>query len=71
MGNSNEAAAHYSQYSGSSLPSPGGGGDDSSSQHSLKTSRTTDSLLGTSLFSELDSQYSLPMRLQNYAMHGT
>ena len=34
-------------------------GDDNSSQPpSLKTSRTTDSLLGTSLFSELDSQYS-------------
>ena len=47
---------HYT----SSLPSPsgGGGGDDTGSQHSLKTSRTTDSLLGTSLFSELDSQYS-------------
>ena len=43
----------------SSLPSPGGGtGDDAGSQHSLKTSRATDSLLGTSLFSELDSQYS-------------
>ncbi|CAI8051502.1 hypothetical protein GBAR_LOCUS28194 [Geodia barretti] len=43
----------------SSLPSPSGGtGDDTGSQQSLKTLRTTDSLLGTSLFSELDSQYS-------------
>ena len=42
----------------SSLPSPSGGADDTGSQHSIKTSRTTDSLLGTSLFSELDSQYS-------------
>lgn len=44
------------QYSGA-LPSSSGG-EDTSTQPSLKTSRTTDSLLGTSLFSELDSQYS-------------
>lgn len=42
------------QYTGG-IQSPVG---DDSSQPSLKTSRTTDSLLGTSLFSELDSQYS-------------
>ena len=34
------------------------GSEDTSNPSSLKHSRTTDSLLGTSLFSELDSQYS-------------
>ena len=48
------------QYGGTlSSPCATASGDDrSSQQNSLKTSRTTDSLLGTSLFSELDSQYS-------------
>lgn len=44
---------HVFQYSG--VQSPVG---EDSNQPMLKSSKTTDSLLGTSLFSELDSQYS-------------
>ena len=46
------------QYSGSVSSPCVGGGEETGGQRLLKTSRTTDSLLGTSLFSELDSQYS-------------
>lgn len=44
---------HVFQYGG--VQSPGG---EESNHPMLKSSKTTDSLLGTSLFSELDSQYS-------------
>lgn len=44
---------HVFQYSG--VQSPGG---EDGNHPMLKSSKTTDSLLGTSLFSELDSQYS-------------
>ena len=44
---------HVFQYSG--VQSPGG---EDTNHPTLKSSKTTDSLLGTSLFSELDSQYS-------------